>query len=203
MTSFPRQCVGCLCTAQVVAHTRTIHCIGGRGSDLEREFGALSSVEPHGAFQRILTTVISVIMGTPCHRLLFLFAVVCVSLSVRLSCHDVHTLTGALTGNASLLFACASPDHVQATAFTECDRSCGGGVRLRMLKVNNRQVLQRRSCNVQKCPSKRNAPSVHQFSVARSPGHSKESPTTNFHCSFTRHLTSHSMENVTFHSLLS
>ena len=47
-------------------------------------------------------------------------------------------------------------DNVLATAFTQCDKSCGGGIRLRMIKVNNRQVLQRRSCNMQSCPSKQN-----------------------------------------------
>lgn len=50
----------------------------------------------------------------------------------------------------SLLFS----DHVLATGFTTCDKTCGGGIRLRMIKVNNRQVLQRRSCNVQNCPGK-------------------------------------------------
>ncbi|XP_078344576.1 uncharacterized protein LOC144630152 isoform X3 [Oculina patagonica] len=48
--------------------------------------------------------------------------------------------------------ACKLCNHVLATGFTSCDKSCGGGVRLRMIKVNNRQVLQRRSCNVQSCP---------------------------------------------------
>ncbi|XP_022790138.1 uncharacterized protein LOC111329653 isoform X2 [Stylophora pistillata] len=48
--------------------------------------------------------------------------------------------------------ACKLCNHVLATGFTSCDKTCGGGVRLRMIKVNNRQVLQRRSCNVQSCP---------------------------------------------------
>lgn len=48
--------------------------------------------------------------------------------------------------------ACKLCNHVLATAFTSCDKTCGGGVRLRMIKVNNRQVLQRRSCNIHSCP---------------------------------------------------
>lgn len=48
-----------------------------------------------------------------------------------------------------------SPDHVLTTGFTQCDKTCGGGIRLRMIKVNNRQVLQRRSCNVHSCPGMR------------------------------------------------
>ncbi|XP_048587014.1 uncharacterized protein LOC116605639 isoform X2 [Nematostella vectensis] len=48
--------------------------------------------------------------------------------------------------------ACSLCDHVITTGFTSCSKTCGGGVRLRMLKVNNRQVLQRRVCNVDKCP---------------------------------------------------
>ncbi|KAK3748646.1 hypothetical protein QZH41_015351, partial [Actinostola sp. cb2023] len=43
-------------------------------------------------------------------------------------------------------------DHVATTGFTPCDKTCGGGIRLRMIKVNNRQVLQRRACNTHKCP---------------------------------------------------
>lgn len=48
-----------------------------------------------------------------------------------------------------------SLDHVLTTGFTQCDKTCGGGIRLRMIKVNNRQVLQRRSCNVHSCPGMR------------------------------------------------
>ncbi|XP_074627677.1 uncharacterized protein LOC141885719 isoform X3 [Acropora palmata] len=48
--------------------------------------------------------------------------------------------------------ACKLCNNVLTTAFTQCDKSCGGGIRLRMIKVNNRQVLQRRSCNMQSCP---------------------------------------------------
>ncbi|XP_068695489.1 uncharacterized protein [Montipora foliosa] len=48
--------------------------------------------------------------------------------------------------------ACKLCNNVLATEFTPCDKSCGGGIKLRMIKVNNRQVLQRRSCNMHNCP---------------------------------------------------
>ncbi|XP_028518698.1 uncharacterized protein LOC110251394 isoform X2 [Exaiptasia diaphana] len=47
---------------------------------------------------------------------------------------------------------CNLCDHVATTGFTECDKTCGGGVRLRMIKVHNKQILQQRACNTFKCP---------------------------------------------------
>ncbi|XP_031567072.1 uncharacterized protein LOC116302026 isoform X2 [Actinia tenebrosa] len=48
--------------------------------------------------------------------------------------------------------SCGLCDPIVTTGFSPCDKSCGGGIRLRMIKVNNRQVLQRRACNTHECP---------------------------------------------------